>query len=236
MVPSKKVLGFFFSFIMLMCSLSTVSASALNEENRVYYDDETGQKITGIYETTENGLRELSFEEFKKIREDSKKANGSLSTESKSPTGTENFKPATEIAHYYVKEYDGTWVEPSYPISNTMFCSGPVGGPNCSISNTYSISKSESFSANVTSDWKIKIKAAASFTWNKTATTTTTYTFGIPAGGSGRVYFLPYFDHTHGTMTYYIDGVFAGSTPVDGYSPQKLSNGELHGIIFSEVH
>ncbi|MFB7814066.1 hypothetical protein ACFC0X_07715 [Paenibacillus chitinolyticus] len=50
-------------------------ASAKSEEaqvksKEVYYDEESGQTITSIYRLTENGVKEISFDEFKKIRND----------------------------------------------------------------------------------------------------------------------------------------------------------------------
>ncbi|MFE6796624.1 hypothetical protein [Paenibacillus chitinolyticus] len=47
-------------------------ASAKSEEaqvksTEVYYDEESGQTITLIYRLTENGVKEISFDEFKKL-------------------------------------------------------------------------------------------------------------------------------------------------------------------------
>lgn len=225
---------------------SSVKANGIDSSSNIdlssarYYDEETGQTLTNIYETTENGLREISFEEFKKVRAESKKIetmeqNIKNKSTFKEPNLSSEDISIRQIWRMYIESYHtDPYTGTSYAVSNQLTC--PSNNTiSCAIAHSFTTSQSDSFSANVSADMKANIKAGVSYTWNSTASTSTTYTITIKPGAKGTVMFQPYFIYTYGELKWYNDATYFGSDWVSGKSPKKLQTGELAGLVYGVV-
>jgi len=212
-----------------------------------YFDVETGQTITNIYKVTEGGYQEITFEEFKKIRAESKKisdeaANLARQAEhARSLESTNNSvssAAATDIISLYTEtNRSPNWLGSPEPISNPQHCDKDL--LSCPLSVSYSRTKTETFTAGIDLTLKSKIKAAVGGSWSTSASITSTYSFIMKPGQTAQAMFAPYYTFTSGTgKTTVISGtvsqvIFDGY--VQGMSPNKLSTGELSGLVYANV-
>lgn len=217
---------------------------ALNLGEGRYYDEETGQTLTTIYEVTEDGLKEVSFEEFKRNSNKSKaleeKFNRNKRNNRNNNISKDSKQNEDEISMFngYFKEYDelstATYIASPDAVSNEMGCP-TYKTQSCSIQHSYSVSESETFSTNVEVGWESYIKAGAGFSWSSEASTSSSYTITIDPGATGQVMFKPYYDLTMGYFKQYYEGFLVEKDSVEGYSPQELSTGELKGYVYGVV-
>lgn len=203
-----------------------------------YHDAETGETLTSIYEITDDGLKEVSYEEFSAAREKQKKLDkeiASMKTNSIQKSSHDSIiNPMAVWSMYYESYNTDPYTGIPYAVSNPLGC--PSNNTiSCTISHTFSTSQSESFSANVTADISNKIKSGAGFTWTSSASLTTTYNVTVKPGAKGTIMFQPHFKYTYGELKWYNNGYHFSSEWVSGKSPKKLHTGELAGYVYGVV-
>lgn len=209
-------------------------SEAINLGEARYFDAETGQTLTAIYEVTDDGFKEISSEEFKAQRAEQQKL-------AKKVSELENAKLTSEITpfvlfNFYFPSYTtDPYMGNPYPVTNEMQCPSSNTVP-CAIARQFSATETESFSANVTSDMTDSIKATAGFTWTQSASLSSTYTITIKPGSKGVIMFKPYFKYTYGELKWYSNGWYVSSEWVSGKSPKTLNGGELAGLVYGVVN
>jgi len=138
---------------------------------------------------------------------------------------------------YYETNRSQNYLGTVEAVSNPLGCSS--GLTSCTLSVSFSQTKTEQFTASIDYTLKSKIKALVGAAWISSATTTTTYSFTMAAGKTATVMFAPYYIYSSGSgTTWWTDGVntlnlFNGY--VYGMTPKKLSTGELSGIVYANV-
>lgn len=252
MVFSKIFYGFL-SLAMLLgvSSITTVTASAAevttaksdvanttlgsSKSKEYYYDEETGDIITDLYTVTENGLKKISFEEFKAHRKLEKEM-ANASTKQISPISQQNTISALAITNYFYKQSTASQIYGgSYAVSNPLSCSS--GAVNCSANIQWSSTQTATYSANVTSEAiKSAIKIGASFSWANSASVSNTYALTVPPGKTGQIMFRPLFNSTTGMLDIYSNGYKIASQVTSAKSPVKLQTGALAGDVWTRVY
>lgn len=204
------------------------------KNQKVYYDGETGETITNLYTITEDGLKPITFEEFKEHRRQGQEEANRAKLEEQLLVNSQPFQIQTVTQYFYTQDTASQIYMASYPVTNPYYCN--TGAASCTTSVTISTTQTESYSANVVSEAiKDAVKIGASFTWSTAATLTNTYALTITAGQAGEIRFSPKFNKTVGTLKIYNDGWLAGSQTTTGYSPMKLQTGMLAGDVYTHV-
>lgn len=211
---------------------------------KTYYDDETGQTITDIYLITDEGYKELSFEEFKKIRSEGKKFSEKLmglqsNTEIKSYESINNpIVPLAVLWSTFTKSSEtAVWYDQIHQVTNPYYC--PTGSSGCTTTLTYSLTKAEQFTAGIDGTVKSVIKGAISYSWNSSASILASYTLGIPAGKTGYVNFMPASYLVLGSYETWSITPYGSALIASGFAygatPRKLVTGMLEGIVYGVV-
>jgi len=241
----------------LLFSLALVSvfgftgsgASAKSEEAQVkstgvYYDEESGQTITSIYRLTENGAKEISFDEFKKIKKDAelkeklnKDMNSNLNHQS---LAAPSFSLQT-ISEYVQTNFSESWYDTPKVVTTPFACPSNHPNPGCPESFSYALTAGESYTFGIDYTMMSKIKIAANRQWNTSATVSATYGMVIPPGKTGYLKFMSENVYSSGTgKTFALQPSGLYKTIFDGYvygyAPKKLSSGQLAGIIYGVIN
>lgn len=208
-----------------------------------YYDELTGDTITGMFRVTENGLQEISFEEFKALRAASMEAEKEEMSNQVALNSTidpqSTIAPRNQLRLEYDELSNTRYSGLSYKVVPTKTC--PSNAPQiCENHVNWTASETEQWSANLDTEFlRSIVRANAGFTWSKTASISDTYVLYIPKGGWGEVWFTPYYNKSAGYLKTY-GGPFLdqliGNDYVEGKSPAKLQNGLLDGLIWAKVY
>ncbi|NDI37129.1 hypothetical protein [Chengkuizengella sediminis] len=149
--------------------------------------------------------------------------------------------PTTFKGYSYEETASYPYYGPAERASNPHQCISPdVDDVYCTTSISYSLTKSETYSANVDITWKKYVKTGASFSWNTSASVSSTYSVRHPENTQAWIEFKPRYNVTIGklvttTYTEFFEVLYEEREDADGYSPSKLSNGQLQGIVKSYV-
>lgn len=213
-------------YVCMVFALFPSFAFANNEveEPFTYYDAEQDAYVVPLKKDENGNLVPMTEEEYK----ESLKIDIQTEDTTGVPLDNDGITPNDNYYEYY-RYYESKWYYvwgKKRKVSATIGCTATGG---CSVSKAVSASASASYSTSISAA-RSAITAGAGFSWTYTATDSSTYNFNLKYGEEAYIAFQPIYRRTEGTLKKYSnwDG-YLSSQWAYGYSPKKLSTGELDG-------
>lgn len=189
--------------------------------------------IAKVYRVTENGLKEVSIEEYLQHKADtlSQITYNSLSTNSISSDSISN-EPIAEDYYVYNESSASLVRRTDLRKRVSIFVQNTTSLP-ASKTIAYSSTHSYSISGNATFEITQAVKAGVSFTWTDSASINDSATLQIPAYYYGWWEFDPLMNKSVGYVNQYsFTGILRSSTYTTAYSPNKI-NGNEDGYLIA---
>lgn len=224
------------------------------------YDPDTKEWIGDIYLVTNGKPSKISFKEYKRLDNESKKISEQMKNKSVKTyfSKAEQFKdkvkenkfrqnmeatddpetqaPAVWYAYNHLLTWD--WYADEVDASAEVFCGNPAW---CPITKTTTITQSESFSVGLSGTAQNQVRSATmslGYEWSQSLSNGSSYTLPIKYNYLGRIKWRSHMRAYHGVLEEWrTDGWgnswMQWSSPTTNSSPVKLGSGELDGMYYT---